>query len=256
MKVFFKEFVYKILDVVTFGRGIKVSVNGFDLRMPVRYFRYYKDGYESENFEYYRQTIKKDDHVIDIGGHIGLQAVVFSKLASNGKVYVFEPAPNTYAIITKTIKINDLHDRITVFKEAVSDKRGVTSFFINDTPLADNANSLVQHRLDKKLVEVKVPLISIDEFIAENKISKIDFIKVDAEGAELDVLKGAVKCFADFKPKMTLGLHPSPIKQKGDSLAEIFDLLKNYNYSIKLHDKEMDKNEFCDQTHLFDVQLS
>jgi FkbM family methyltransferase len=256
MKFLLKEFIYKLLDTVTFRKGMKISVNGFALRMPLRYYRYYYDGYEQENFEFYKQAIKPGDHVIDIGGHIGLHAVVFSKLAFNGKVYVFEPAPNSYAIIKNTIKINKLEDRILLFKEAVSDKKGNTVFYINDSPLADNANSLVQYRTDKKLLKVDVPLISIDEFIAEKNIPKIDFIKIDAEGAELDVLKGAVKCLADLKPKMTLGLHPSAIKEKGDSLAEIFDILHKHNYSVKLHDKEMDKEAFCEQTDLFDVQLS
>jgi FkbM family methyltransferase len=254
MKQSLKEFYYKILDLITNKKGKTITVNGFTVKMPLRYYKYYQDGYEKENFDFYRQSIKNGDVVIDIGGHLGLNAVAFSQLAPNGKVYVFEPAPNTFKIIHHTIALNKINN-IEVFPQAISDSLGKTHFFINDSPIADNANSLIEHRHDKKLLKIEVDLTSIDEFIQQQKLTKVNFIKVDAEGAELSVLKGAEYCMANFKPKMSIGLHPHPIQLRGDSLEQIYEILKKHNYTISLNDKEMTKDDFCTQTDLFDVQV-
>lgn len=255
MKRIITGLYYFLFDILTLKRGKTISLNGFRLRIPVRYYKYYPEGYEKANFDFYRSVIKADDTVIDVGGHIGLNAVVFAKLAYQGKVFVFEPAPNTFNIILETIRINGLEKRVFVFRQAVSDKTGKTFFYMADSDLADNANSLVHHRLDKKLKKVEVELTTIDDFISGNNIEKVDFIKIDVEGAELDTLKGAVNCLKAHKPKMTLGLHPAPIRLKGDSLEEIYDLLTDCNYTIKLDDSILNKPLFCTYTDLFDVQL-
>ncbi|WP_462252898.1 FkbM family methyltransferase [Ferruginibacter sp.] len=256
MKKIAVKIYYFLFDLITLKRGTTIFINGFKMRMPVRYYKYYEDGYEKDNFEFYKSQIKENDTVIDIGGHIGLNAVLFAQLASKGKVYVFEPAPNTFKIIHETIKINNLQDRIIVNQQAVSSSKGQTSFYMADSEFADNANSLVHHRLDKKLKKIDVVQTSIDDFITDNDITKVDFIKIDVEGAELDALKGAVNCLKNHKPKMTLGLHPTPIKQKGDSLEEIYDLLWDCKYVIKLDHKILDRKAFCTYTDLFDVQLT
>jgi FkbM family methyltransferase len=247
---------YFFFDLFTFKRGVSVIVNGFQMRMPVRYYKYYQDGYEKDNFEFFKSEIREDDTIFDIGGHIGLNAVLFAKLAPKGKIFVFEPAPNTFNIISKTLGINNLQHRVTVTQQAVSNKSGSTFFYMADTNLADNANSLIHHRTDKKLKKIEVQLTTIDEFIKANSIQKVDFIKMDVEGAELDALKGGIACLKKHKPKMTLGLHPQPIKQKGDSLEEIYDLLIDCNYVIKLNNKVLDKKTFCSYEVIFDVQLT
>ena len=106
--------------------------------MPVRYYRFYKDGYEKESFDYYKQVIGKNDTVIDIGGHIGLNTLAFARLAANGKVYTFEPAPNTFKIIQETKRLNHL-DNVEIYDMAISHERSKAMFNIADTDLADNA---------------------------------------------------------------------------------------------------------------------
>ena len=256
MKKIATKIYYFLFDILMLKKGVNISINGFQMRMPVRYYKYYQDGYEKDNFEFYKAEIKEDNTILDIGGHIGLNAVLFARLAHKGKVYVFEPAPNTFNIINDTVRINKLQDRVTVTQQAVSNNSGSTFFYMADSNLADNANSLIHHRLDKKLKKIEVQLTTIDEFIAANNIKKVDFIKMDVEGAELDALKGGIGCLKTYKPKMTLGLHPTPIKQKGDSLEEIYDLLVDCKYVIKLDNKILDRQAFCGYTVLFDVQLT
>lgn len=249
-----KEIIYKILDFLSFYRGWTTTINGMEIRLPLRYYRYYTDDYEFDNFQFYRTQIKPDSIIIDIGGHIGLNAVFFSKLAYQGHVYVFEPAPNTMQVLKNTAKLNSLTN-ITFVPMMVTNKKGAEAFYINNSSIADNANSAIKHRTDKNLKLIEVFSTTIDLFIEDQKIHHVDFVKIDAEGAEELVLRGATKLLARDKPRMTLGLHPAPIVLNGDSLESIYNILTENNYNILWNGTTMTKTEFCSKEDLFDVQL-
>jgi hypothetical protein len=102
---------------------------------------------------------------------------------------------------------------------------------------------------------IKVKLYSIDDFVETEKIEKADFIKIDAEGAELKVLKGAGKTISRFHPEIILALHPKSISNFGDSLSEIWSLVTAMEYTVSLNGKNMSENEFCSKENLFDVFL-
>ena len=78
-----KEIIYKSLGIITAGKGINRKINGYTLRMPTRYFKYFPEDYEKENFTFLA-TCKKDDVVLDIGAHIGMFAVIASQITGKG----------------------------------------------------------------------------------------------------------------------------------------------------------------------------
>jgi hypothetical protein len=92
------------------------------------------------------------------------------------------------------------------------------------------------------------PLQTID-------ITKVDLIKIDAEGAELSVLKGAKQVFNTHRPIGILALHPASIKLFGDSLEEIWSCLKSYGMALYFEEKEITERDFCSQIDLFDVSF-
>lgn len=249
-----KEFCYSLLDAATFGKGINRTINGVDIKMPTRYYKYYESDYEKESFAFIKEKVKPGFTVLDIGGHIGLYATAFGKLVGpSGKVYSFEPTPVTNKLLQKTVTINDLKEIVSVQKEAISKEEGETFFYVSDD-LADNSNSLVNYAKAKSVKGVRVPLVSIDVF-RKRIAHKIDFIKIDVEGAELDAVKGASETLLNDKPTCILALHPHQIRSKGDSLEEIWDVVTGYNYTVSFQGKKIDKNFFCIQKDLFDVWL-
>ncbi len=74
-----KKIYYFLLELVTFGRGVKVKINGFQLKLPSKYYRNFPDGYENDNFEFFAKNTPSNAVVLDIGAHIGLYAVFFCK---------------------------------------------------------------------------------------------------------------------------------------------------------------------------------
>lgn len=247
-----KDTAYKALDAVTLGRGVARTIGGEKIRFPARWSRYYESDYEPETFRFFRENVRVGNTVLDIGGHIGLFAVVTGRLVGReGKVFSFEPTPFTRSVLQEVVVLNGCSETVEVRGEAVSSEGGVTTFFDTGERIS-NANSLVKTDLSK--AEIRVPTISVDEFAAERKL-KIDCLKIDVEGAELDVLRGARNTFRSDKPVARLGLHPPFIIQNGETLDEIWDLLMEYELDVIFEKELMTRDRFCSRDELFDVNL-
>lgn len=250
-----KKIGYKVLDIITFQQGIPVSINGFRLKLPTYYFRLFPEDYEKDNFHHIQSAVKEGDWVLDIGAHIGLMAVVLGKkVKAGGRVYSFEPTPVSYGVLCKTIRINGLDNVVTPVNAAVSDKTGQTTFYISDTAV-DVGNSLVKYGNDKVLRGIDLPMVSIDDFVKKEKLARLDFIKIDAEGAEYKVLKGGMETLRTFRPRIILALHPEAITANNDSLEDIYTFIREMGYTIIYEEKELDKTGFCSIKNLFDVHL-
>jgi FkbM family methyltransferase len=246
-----KSVLYNILDVLTFSRGIKIKMNGFKFRMPTKWYRYYNDGYEKDSFDYIRENVALGETVLDIGSHIGLYTIPFSQLVGEkGLVFCFEPTNSTFNVLKKTIKINNLQNTKPL-NFAISNKDETLFFNLTtDTGEGSNANSLVN--IDNIRNTQEVIARSIDSIRDEYKL-KIDFIKIDVEGAEYNALLGAEKCFLNDKPMGILGLHPKMIAQNQNTLEQIWELLMSYNCSVFYNSNIIMKDFFVSQTNLFDI---
>jgi FkbM family methyltransferase len=249
-----KKIGYKVLSSV-FKNGIPVSINKTMIRLPVDYFRLFPGDYEQDNFEFVKSNVKPGDVVLDIGGHIGLMAVLFGKIVKeNGKVFSFEPTPGSYLNLRETIRINKMNKIVSPLNMAVTERSGPVDFFISDN-IVDVANTLTPYEKNKELKVIKVEATSIDDFVIKHKLNKINFIKIDAEGAELKVLKGGSQTISQLKPKINLALHPEAIIANNDSLSAIYDYINELGYYIYYRNQELGKAAFCGKENLFDVHL-
>ncbi|MDZ4664883.1 MAG: FkbM family methyltransferase [Bacteroidota bacterium] len=239
--------------MITLKKGRSRLINGFSIRLPIRYYRYYNNGYEKDTFNYFEKIINPNDTVLDIGAHIGLFSVYFSKkLSKKGRVICFEPTPGTFQILEKTVELNNLPN-CTLVNAAIADKSGMLNFNLTSkNGEGSNANSLVQIERTVNVTEVKV--FSIDDYRRAEKL-KINILKIDVEGYELNALRGAEETFIHDKPSGILALHPKSIKKLGQSLEQIWDLLEKYKCHIQHQGKSILKDEFCSKELLFDVEF-
>jgi FkbM family methyltransferase len=248
---FFKNAAYTLLDWITLKKGVAREINGMKIRFPARWSRYYENNYESDNYTFLQQYIKPGMHIIDIGAHLGLFSAASSKLTGPlGKIICFEPTPETFSVLKETLRVNHCENVIPV-QAAVSNREGKATFYVGNTSVS-NSNSLVKNKPDNESSAYEVQMVTIDSVVLKY-VLKPSLIKIDAEGAELDVLKGGLKTFKEYKPVLILGLHPDFIKQKGDSLQAIWELLKDCNYEVRLEGKSMAKEDFCNRDNLYDV---
>ena len=163
----------------------------------------------------YKVSEKKIDTVFDLGAFLGDTAYIFYKFLKAKKIYAFEPDPDNFKILKENIKLNNLQDVIFPLEIGVGKEKGF--FYLEKSGGASSITN--NHSKSKNKVKVKV--VSIDDFVADNNIKKVDFIKMDIEGAEFDALKGAVKTLKRDKPDLLIAIY-----HKGEHFFEIPGWLK------------------------------
>lgn len=157
---------------------------------------YYRESYYIDKK---KMSINSKDTVLDCGGFIGHFSITASKMAYNGKVYVFEPFQENVNLLSKNVEQNNLKN-VTLIQKAVSKKTGKTQLFFNkDLPCSSGKFLKVD-----SIESYDIHTVTIDDFFKENNLKRVDFIKMDIEGMERYALIGAKKVISMFKPKLSI----------------------------------------------------
>lgn len=150
-------------------------------------------------------SAKKGDYVIEAGGFWGNSALYFAtKVKDSGKVFSFEFIPGSLNIYKKNLELNPaLANTINLIKQPLWDESGKKVYF-----LEQGAGSQVS--LDPiNNYDGTTTAISIDDFMKDNNLKKLDFIALDVEGAELKTLIGATKSIKEYKPDLAISIYHS-----------------------------------------------
>lgn len=144
------------------------------------------------------QMINKNDVFFDIGGHVGYFSSMASEVMSEkGQVVAFEPRPLNARFFRRHIKINAL-ENVTLYQAAVGKEETEASFDINQ--------GTATGKLDPE-GDITVKVVCIDDMVDRKELPAPDFIKIDVEGGETDVLKGCEQTIEKYKPKLLLATH-------------------------------------------------
>ena len=168
-----------------------------------------------DEYAAFRREVRAGEIVLDIGANLGAYTLVFgNSVGPSGRVYAFEPAPDARAGLERHVSLNALEDRVVVRPEAVSAAQGTARF------TASGASG--SNRLSSGREGCEVSTTSIDAFCAPLGL-RPDVIKVDVEGAELDVLKGARATIASGGRGLRLyvEMHPGVWPELGISRSHI-----------------------------------
>lgn len=151
--------------------------------------------------------IQKNDTVIDIGAHIGTFTVYAAKLANKGKVYSFEPHPENFTLLERNCKLNNL-ENVKLFKYGVYGEKGRAGLFID----GENTG---RHSIYKESREfISIECITLKDIFDANEIQFCDFLKLDCEGTEYDILFNTPKSYFDKIGKIALEYHDHIYKKK------------------------------------------
>lgn len=175
----------------------------------------------------FKNHIRKGNFVVDVGANIGYFSLIFAKLVNmEGQVFAFEPEPQNFELLKKNFSINN-YQNIVCERKAVSDKNGNLRLYLSES---SGKHSIFRNNAHKNSINVEC--IKLDDYFEEKKlIDKIDFVKIDVEGAELQVLKGMKSIISKNENlKIYTEYVPSFIEQSGSKPKEIFDLLSNEGF--------------------------
>ena len=170
-----------------------------------------------------------DQTVYDIGSYIGIYSLFFARaVGKNGAVISFEPNPSNYRELLFNISLNNFKN-ITPYNLGIGDTVSKMEFVID--PLFPTRGSFAQQqkaellRKEPKSKIIIVDVASIDELIELENLPKPTFAKIDAEGAEMNVLIGMRKTLREYHPTLFIELH-------GQMCKEMCELLTDLNYCI------------------------
>jgi FkbM family methyltransferase len=250
MKSVLRTVVYELVDLMALRRGISRTYGEHEVRFPPRYARYYPADYEPALFRFLKQNLKAGDTYWDCGAHFGLFSIVASRLVGpNGLVLAFEPTPSVREVLAKVVSMNEVCN-VIVRPEALSDRTGETVFYVTGSETS-NANSLIKQARHSRGITIHTS--TIDD-IASKLSVRADLMKIDVEGAEFALLKGARGVIEAYKPILFLSLHPTAIADSGATLGEVFDLLEEFRYRVIWRGQPVNRRSFSKQTDLFDVE--
>lgn len=166
--------------------------------------------------------IKQDDTIIDIGAHIGRLSVY---AATHGKVvYAYEPDKRNIAKLVENIQVNNLKN-LNYFEMAVNGTGENVTFYFSDNP---SENSLFEKNKDLPHTEVKG--VTLKNIFETNNINKCNFLKIDCEGAEYEILRTLPKEYFKKIDKIVLEYHDHLVK--GSSLKDLVLVLTKNNFRI------------------------
>lgn len=180
-----------------------------------------------------KKFIKKGDLVFDVGSNIGILSAVYSCLVGNsGKVYSFEPVNETFSRLKETLALNGCDNAVPI-KIALSDASGLADMQIFDESLS-GLNSLAKPKYPAyNSSNVAVKTETLDNICAKLEITSIDFLKIDVEGFEKEVLAGANALLENNLIKfIQFEISDVPLSSSGKTPRDIVDFLKKYNYLV------------------------
>ncbi|MGV6861812.1 MAG: FkbM family methyltransferase [Putridiphycobacter sp.] len=192
--------------------------------------RYIIGNYEPNLADVIKGEMEKGKQLIDIGANAGYFSILASNYGDKSiEHFAFEPMPENLNLLKQHIKANHINN-IKVYGFALSDKNGEIEFS-NSKNLA--ANTYKQESSMFRGEKIKVKTIQLDSFEDKDLVAKNCFLKIDVEGAELDVLNGAKKFLEVNKPNLLLATHDCHVKNvKRDCLI----FLENLGYSCQVLD--------------------
>lgn len=183
--------------------------------------------YEEGTLKILNNILKEDDFFIDIGANIGLMSLqTAKKLGGGGKVLSFEPLPSTYNILRQNIALNNFTN-IEAINIAIGSKDGIADIYDN---IAINRGSASLIKSNHSESSHKILIKSLDEFLNQHQFSRnVGCIKIDVEGWELEVLKGANKTLSGAKSPICIVEYSTLHTTYGGDSKDIYNFMRNIN---------------------------
>lgn len=210
---------------------------GMKLSIPLRevYVPYSVGGcisrssnFEEDTSKTFAKHINSGMTVIDIGANIGATTLQLSQLVGQaGCVYSFEPHPVTFQHLLATLKLSNISNVMAV-QGGLGGKPSTATLKYN--PSSTGWSSIHGNGVDYAET-AEISIMRLDDFIVNNNVSHIDFVKVDVEGYEMEVFEGGESSFTKFKPVTQFEYNKLAATNSGWSFSDAFDFFTKCGYS-------------------------
>jgi FkbM family methyltransferase len=192
----------------------------------------------------FSQYAYRDEHVparprpgdvaVDAGGCWGETALWLAHMVgAEGRVHTFEPAPRNRDLLARNLSLNPLHaNRVTVWEHVLGARRGETAWIANRMAAGVTVRDELAkvHSWDQSEHALELRTETIDALVAQGAIERVDFLKVDVEGADVGVLEGAAETIRAFRPRLAIACYHKP-----DDLVQIPEAIASLGVEYRWH---------------------
>ncbi len=183
-----------------------------------------KNAHEQGEVKFLQSIAKEGITAVEVGAHIGITAVAIAKkIGEKGKLYCFEPVSEYFDILKKNVDSNRLNN-VELFRLGVADKVGRRDFY------KDGGASRIT--ATKASGNVRIATTTLDIFLTQLGINKVDLLNMDCEGSELLVLRGAERILKNSQAGIFCEIHHSFLEDLGQSAYDIVAYLKRLGFYI------------------------
>jgi len=205
-------------------------INGFNLNGDEDHSWFWKSvergEWEPETFDVFNRFVKKRDHVCDLGGWIG--PTVLYAAAKGAHVTTFEPDPTAFQYLQENVRLNRFK-KVSCYNFAIATLNGVKKISLFYKSLGDSTSSLLNGERDNK-ESAHVSCITWESACSKYQLPKFDFIKIDIEGSEFDVIPHMESYLQTNKPVIYLSTHAPYLaeEEREMKLKKIADILESW----------------------------
>lgn len=239
IKLFLARILY-LLTTLVFGKKRRIiNRNGLffeaDLSEGLDLSLFIFGNFQKHVSENSYLKIPDESVIFDVGANVGIMALQFAKAAPKGKVYAFEPTHYAYNKLQRNLELNTQIDNVITIQTFVSRESSAQhqlkaySSWKVDGKRADNKHPV---HGGTAMPASDVHAVSLDDFCEREKISRLDFIKIDTDGYEMDVLFGAAGCIKTFKPQIIFEIGLYVMEEHNITFMDYWDFFKGMNYEL------------------------
>jgi FkbM family methyltransferase len=191
----------------------------------------------------FEPLVPRDGVVCDVGAHAGQFAKLFSRLAPTGRVYAFEPGAYARSILTRVVALRRLRN-VEICPFGLGDRAEQTTLSVPIKRSGSMGFGLGHIGAEARAsASENVSLTTLDVFVRERGLTRLDFIKADIEGWEMRMLAGGAAAIARFRPALMLEILGVHLARAGDTPADVwrfFDALDYRAWHIESRGRSLD----------------
>jgi len=198
---------------------------GYTFNAKLRDWWRFLSHFEPKTSAFLRKNVSREDIVLDVGAHIGIHTIHLAKIAKF--VYAIEPEPDNLKLLFRNIFVNNIEKKVSVLPYALSSINGLVNFCVSSESTGAHHilfNSKVGDTRHKTILNVKA--YTLDTLLLNIlRLDHVDVVKIDVEGHELEVIKGAKEMFQRIPPRIIV-----VETKRGSEVLKI--LTDKYNYKL------------------------
>ena len=218
-----------VQTVLDYDHGMVINI---DTHSFLEWYIYFYGAFRPQISKLLNRMLRPGQVAFDIGSNIGMHAMIMANcVGPTGQVHVFEPDPHPLGRLKANMNLNGLVN-VTVNQAAISSRTETRQLFLHDDTIGNFANASLQAaNVGRSTTTIDMKVWSLDDYVAQNPLDRLDVIKLLAQGEEWNALQGGIETIKRYRPKIFFLWEPSYWARQSLCLMDAVRFFKELGYA-------------------------